>query len=187
MDEKNEKYIVNHLNVLENARLTNAVIAVFNKMIDIKDGQGCAMYSFILKVIFKYFGIESEVKYGLCYFRTGKEAYHAWLDVYNKVIDIAIYGNSRYNPAFMAIDEKKYDVVIMEDYNEALIKYTEDIDEDVNASFVPQLVNGSKKYYLNMPKELKETVKNIICSCLGISITTKNLCDIEQIIKRFSN
>ena len=75
----------------------------------------------------------------------------------------------------------------MEDYTDTPIKYTEDTDEDVNLSFIPKLVNGSKKYYLDMPKELKENVKHIICNCLGISITTKNLCDIEQIIKRFSN
>jgi len=79
-----------------NDNFVDSVVRCFNQIESMRAAQECVTSSVILYICAKHFGYEPKICYGLCTLQ-GKEFYHAWLEINNKVIDVAIYGNINYN------------------------------------------------------------------------------------------
>ena len=79
----------------------SAVQRLFTIEDQFEQDQGCIIDSVILSLIFKHFGVNTELHLGeLC--PDGKhDAYHCWLTLDGKLIDFGIYGNSNYNPFYI--------------------------------------------------------------------------------------
>lgn len=80
--------------------LTNAVVRLFT--IEERDKQcgGCVIDSVALLLILKKYGIIAELHLGEMCSDGEQDAYHCWLTVNDKIIDLAIYGNSNFNPYY---------------------------------------------------------------------------------------
>lgn len=135
-------------------RFTNAVVKLFNKMVEIQDPNGCLSNSAMLLACARYCDYDAKLCYGLC--DNGKhELYHAWLEIDSKIFDIGIYGNSHFSPLYL--DEPLEKPVINCSYNAAPINYGRFVfDEDwQDADLSPTPNNGGK---------IREAIKGIVIS-----------------------
>lgn len=87
----------------------------FNLLYDKKSGDDCLSTTAALYICFKMLGVQSRICYGLCKTDMGGEFYHAWLELDDKIIDLAIYGNLRFSP--YAPECSNSNPVVMEPYD----------------------------------------------------------------------
>ncbi len=81
-------------------KLSNAVQRLFNIEDQCRQCQGCVIDSVIIALLFKKFGIETELHLGEMCADGIQDAYHCWLSLNGQIIDFGIYGNSNYNPYY---------------------------------------------------------------------------------------
>ncbi len=83
-----------------------AIQRLFNIEDQCGESQGCVIDSIVTALIFKKFGIDVVLHLGEMCADGEQDAYHCWLTVDNKIIDIGIYGNANYNPLYHGEDIK---------------------------------------------------------------------------------
>lgn len=157
----------------------NAVVKLFNRMVDYKEPDGCLSNSAMLLACARYCGYDAKLCYGLCSNGT-HELYHAWLEIDGKVFDIAIYGNSHFSLYYL--DEPLERPVINCDYQEAPIKYGRFIfDNDWKEADLSRAEGLSlEKYFDNSEKHI---LWQYVCGLLDLSPTSLNGDKIRQVIK----
>ena len=83
---------------------SESLIEAFQRLFNIEDQnqecQGCVIDSIVLALIFKYFNYVAEIHLGEVCADGKQDAYHCWLTLDNRIVDIGIYGNSNYNPYY---------------------------------------------------------------------------------------
>ena len=72
-----------------NPKFVDCVVRCFNLIEQNQEPNGCLSNSIALFICAKEYGYEPLLCYGLCKF-DGKEFYHAWIEIDNTVIDMAI-------------------------------------------------------------------------------------------------
>jgi len=106
--------------------ISNAIQRLFNVEDQRKECMGCVIDSVVAALIFKKYGVEAQIHLGEVCADGKQDAYHCWLTIDNKILDIGIYGNSQYNSYFKG--EKLKQPIILED--PGVIKYADGSTED---------------------------------------------------------
>ncbi len=106
--------------------ISNAIQRLFNIEDQRKESQGCVIDSVVVALIFKKYGIDLEFHLGEICCDGQQDAYHCWLTLEGKILDMGIYGNSNYNKRFHG--EKMMYPLIFEDVKD--IKYVDGSTEE---------------------------------------------------------
>lgn len=81
------------------SKFVECAVRCFNFDNDSQSGDNCLVDTVSLYVCAKKFGYKPQLCYGLC--KLGeREFYHAWLEINDTIIDVAIYGNVHHSPFF---------------------------------------------------------------------------------------
>lgn len=150
--------------------LTNAVQRLFNIEDQAKESQGCVIDSVAMQLLFKKFGIQADIHIGEICADGNQNAYHCWLTVNDRLIDIGIYGNSNYNPYYCGPRLNR--PIIMEEFSsfQSLI-YAEGSTE-VSGSWLAEL---SEKYIVDYIAHCpQDRVCHLVCKSLNISYNQEN-------------
>lgn len=160
-------------------RFTNAVIKLFNKMVDTKEPNGCLSNSAMLLACARYCGYNAKLCYGLC--DNGKhEIYHAWLEIEDRIFDIGIYGNSHFSPLYL--DEPLERPVINCRYNDAPINYGRFVfDKDWKDADLSRAENLTMEQYFDNSE--RHILWQLVCSLLDLSPIPVNGEKIRDAIK----
>lgn len=127
-DYQARKYIAEMAAQYSDQNLTDVLIKAFDIICSHKESSGCMSTSAALHVVLHSLGYEPKFCYGLCVSPAGNEFYHAWLELDNKVLDLAIYGNSHFSTLWL--DEELGPVVFEEYQNTPIRYYNHRFDED---------------------------------------------------------
>lgn len=126
-------YIRKELNNLDD-RFVDCVVRCFNCVDTKKEPNGCMSNTVALYICAKEYGYNPTICYGLCQI-DDKKFYHAWLELDNTIIDIAIYGNINYS--IFSMWDKKVDTPYIGGYKESYIRYGKfEFDEDWKYSLI---------------------------------------------------
>ena len=116
------RYIRKQTADFNDKKLTLAIQRAFDLIIKFQDHKGCLTSSIILYIALKELGYNPQICYGLCKTKNNFEFYHAWIELNNKVIDVAIYGNINFSP--LTKEEPNIELpVVLEDYKDCCIEY----------------------------------------------------------------
>ena len=147
--------------------LTKAVVRLFN--IEEQAGQcgGCVIDSVAMLILLKKHGITAEIHLGEICSDGEQDAYHFWLTVDDKIVDIGIYGNSNFNPYYKGkvfetpiIFENKQDV-------SGVVYY--DGSTEISNTWLANLSELSVLKYIKMCP--KNRLCKLICKALDIAET----------------
>lgn len=100
-DKSISEYISKQAEPYHNQKLTNVLLRTYQYICKSEEDGGCFIISVALHVILTSLGYDPLFCVGLCVTPGGRTFYHAWLEVDNKILDLAIYGNSRFSPLWM--------------------------------------------------------------------------------------
>ena len=120
----------------------------FNRMDAIKDHNGCLSNSVALFIGLTELGLAPQLCYGLCKTKTGMEFYHAWIELDEKVIDIAVYGNLNYSPYLTNKPQVELPIVF-ENYADCYLNYGKfHFDEDWSSSSIAKAESWTISQYV---------------------------------------
>ena len=166
-------------------KLTDVLTNAFDMMCKVGDHNGCLSTSVALHVILRSLGYEPKLCYGLCTGPDGNEIYHAWLELDDKVIDLAIYGNSRWSPFWHG---RKLNAVVLEEYANTELKYNDHLfDRDWDGCMISMIVKlGSIREYIKAAPAIPHPSNNgmwaVIFAFLGESYTKNRHEELEQYV-----
>lgn len=143
------------------SNISNAIQRLFNIEDQIKQCQGCVIDSVVVALIFKKYGIDVEFHLGEMCYDGQHDAYHCWLTLECKILDMGIYGNSNYNPYFHG--EKMMYPLIFEDVKD--IKYVDGSTEE--ESWLSQLGGMCIMDYIKICPQNR--VFKLFCQSLDIT------------------
>ncbi len=121
------KYVRNECSVFLNDKATSGIEKCFDFLYQNEEPQGCLYSSIINFAILSYNGYSPKLCYGLCK-NDGNEFYHAWIELNGKILDIAIYGNTNFNP--WNLGAKLDFPIIFKDFNEHIVYNNQKFDSD---------------------------------------------------------
>lgn len=81
-------------------KLSNAIQRLFNIEDQSMQAGGCVIDSIVIALLFKKFGIDSDIHLGEICADGHHDALHCWLTLDDQIFDFGIYGNSKYNPCY---------------------------------------------------------------------------------------
>lgn len=184
-DYENIHYIQGQLEEFNSTDLTKSVIRVFEKICTWKWDDACVYATVMLHAIFKYFGVDSNITYGITSFNTNGyeyKFYHAWLEANDKILDLAIFGNINYSHIMRNMHLEK--PVVNETYQAAEsnnITYKRfEVDEGWKTCKIAVAENETIHHYFNhAPQDFWQH----LCSYVGISGTPKNISKLKEITR----
>ena len=131
-----------------NENFVNAVVDTFLFMHKNQESGTCLTISVQLAVIAQYYGYDAKLVYGLCKYQD-IDFYHAWIEIDNKIIDVAIYGNVNWSGLGFGLDKP----VIYESYEDVDIHYGKfEFDETWFDSDLYEAEGWTVEKYLNTGK-----------------------------------
>lgn len=140
-------YIQSQLSAF-NSSFVDCVVRCFNIIEQSKEPNGCLSNSIALFICAKEYGYNPILCYGLCTFES-RSFYHAWLEIDDIVIDMAIYGNVNFSPYSMWTD--KLAIPYVGTYANSFIHYGRFVfDDDWSGSDIAMAENWSFDYYMNL-------------------------------------
>lgn len=110
-------------------RLSDLLFRCFEQIDKTQDYNGCLSTSVALYVCLSELGYSPKLCYGLCHTQSGFEFYHAWIELEDKVIDIAVYGNLNFNRLVPKSETVEFPVVL-ETYDNSYITYGRFVFDD---------------------------------------------------------
>ena len=122
----------------------NVVIRAFNKMNDCQDHCGCLTTSVSICLALEYLKYSPKLCIGK-FWVNGHDFYHAWVELNEKIIDVAIYGNTAYSPSWRdGIIEPQ----VNRGYDDADITYEPfTFDDDFKDADISKMMGKSFFYY----------------------------------------
>lgn len=184
-DQRSISYIKSQLSSYNDEKLTNAVLNAFNMMFKYMEPDGCLSTSVELYVILKYLGYTPKLCYGLVFLPNSEgekhEIYHAWLELNNKVIDTAIYGNAKYSPySFFDIEmpicnESYEDIRDIADYHPF------EFDEDWNGALISKFQGRKISEYCDASPN--GFLWDIICMLSDLPRTNENKKHFREVVE----
>ena len=100
------------------SKLYDILSRSFNLINEYKDPDGCLSTSIALYICLTEAGYEPKIRYGLIKTTDNYEYYHAWLEMDDFIIDLAIYGNANFNSLFDSNIIIEYPVVLEKFHNQ---------------------------------------------------------------------
>lgn len=157
--------------------LTKAVIRLFNIEEQAKECEGCVIESVALLIIFKRYRIIADIHLGEMCSDGKQDAYHCWLTVDDRIIDIGIYGNSNFNPYYKG---KVFETPIMFENKQDVsdVVYFDGSTETTN-TWLSNLSEISVLNYIKMCPNNR--LCKLICKALEISETQSNYEEIYKL------
>ena len=146
----------------------SVVVRAFNKMNDCQDHCGCLTISVSICLALEYLKFSPKLCIGK-FWVNGHDFYHAWVELNEKIIDVAIYGNTAYSPFWQdGIVKPQINV----SYDDADITYEPfTFDDDFKDADISEMVGKSFFYYCDhAPKH--NAIWNLILYFLDTSSTT---------------
>lgn len=155
-------------------KLSDLLIRGFNLIYNNQEADGCASNTTALYVCLTNMGYNPQICYGLCIAGNGFCFYHMWLELDEKIIDLAIYGNARFN----FLSDELADIIkipiVLEAYDEANIRYRKFVfDDDWKYAGISAIENMSLKEYINNAPN--NGMKKLICRYMDVSPTMGNI------------
>lgn len=155
-------------------KLAEVLIRVFNYIYTNKEGDGCASNSVALYVCLKNMGYNPQIYYGLCSTRSGFEFYHMWLELNERIVDIAIYGNAQFRFHSDELSRVIETPIVLETYDETKIYYGKFLfDDDWERAAIRNIEKKSLKEYIN--EAPKNCMKKLICRYMDVTPTIDNV------------
>lgn len=155
-------------------KLTDLLIRGFNLIYNNQEADGCAANTIALYVCLKNMEYNPQICYGLCTAEKDFCFYHMWLELDEKIIDLAIYGNAR----FSFLSDELADIIttpiVLETYDESKVHYGKLVfDDDWKYASISAIENMSLKEYINNAPN--NGMKKLICRYMDVSPTTGNI------------
>lgn len=165
-----------------NPKFVDCVVRCFNFIEQNQEPDGCLSNSIALFICAKEYGYKPSLCYGLCKFE-GKEFYHAWIEIDNIVIDMAIYGNVNYSP--FSIWDNELDTPYIGSYEDSVVQYGKfKFDNDWSDSMIAQAEGWSFERYMNgLPQN---AMWKIVCKFLDKTPTNNFVEHLKTHIKNKS-
>lgn len=155
-------------------KLSDLLIRGFNIIYNNQEGDGCVSNSIALYVCLKNMGYNPQIYYGLCSIENGFEFYHMWLELDNKIIDLAIYGNAKFS---FLNGELAYIIttpIVLEKYDELIVHYRKFVfDDDWKHAAISAVENMTLKEYINNAPN--NGMKKLICRYMDVPLTIENI------------
>jgi hypothetical protein len=160
-------------------KLSDILERCFNWMCNEEEDNGCLIQTTSLYIAMCNLGYNPQICYGLCILPNKQEFYHAWLELDNRIIDIAIYGNIKWG---LRCQHKTIQLpVIMSTYKDAPFTYGKFcFDNDwkyAGISIVDRMDIFS--YIQNAPNQC-------VRKRIGY-ITNQSRANVEEMIKKFAH
>ena len=170
-------YIQEHLKDF-NTKFVDCVVRCFNHIEQSREPDGCLSNTVALYICAKEFGYNPNICYGLCVL-DDKEFYHAWLEIDNIIIDMAIYGNVNFSQYSMW--DFKLDTPYVGTYEDADISYGRFVFDDDWAGTMISVVEGWSldKYMNTLPRN---AMWKIVCKFLDKTPTLSLVKHLEVYI-----
>lgn len=177
-------YIQEQLNKF-NPEFVNCVIRSFEYIEETKAPDMCLSNSVALYICAKKYGYHPKLCYGLCEF-DGYEFYHAWIEIDQTIIDIAIYGNVNYHFLFRVISGATLNVPYIGTYDNKYFRYKKFVFDDVwKYSELSQMEGLTfEKYIENSGNSLIENYMwQLICCFLDVDLSEETIEKLKPYIK----
>lgn len=179
-DKEARKGLAEKALVMGDKQLTQVLIKMFDLICDIEAPDACMSASVSLLIALRYLGYEPKLCYGLCVTPKGYEVYHAWLELNNKVLDIAIYGNSHYSPYW---HDESLDPVVFESYDATKVFYRDHVvDEDWEKSGVGSAITTYKTLKAYIDGAPNDQLRKVILKIMGETITPMRIAKLSRFI-----
>ena len=155
-------------------KLSDLLIRSFNFIYNTEEDSGCVLNTVALYVCLKNMGYNPSICYGLCTTENGFEFYHMWLELENKIVDIAIYGNAKFSFLGTALENIIEMPIVLETYDESVINYGKFVfDNEWKYAAINNIEKMSLKEYINrMPNN---SMKKLLCRYIDVSPTISNV------------
>lgn len=155
-------------------KLSDLLIRSFNFIYNTEEDSGCVLNTVALYVCLKNMGYNPSICYGLCTTENGFEFYHMWLELENKIVDIAIYGNAKFSFLGTALANIIDMPIVLETYDESVINYGKFVfDNEWKYAAINNIEKMSLKEYINrMPNN---SMKKLLCRYMDVSPTISNV------------
>lgn len=167
-------YIQNQAKKYNDDKLSDLLIRGFNLIYNSQEPDGCASNTVALYVCLKNMGYSPQICYGICTTESGFEFYHMWLELDDKIIDLAIYGNAKFS---VLSGELAYIIttpVVLETYDESKVHYGKFVfDDDWKHAAISVVENMTLKEYINSAPN--NGMKKLICRYMDVSPTIENI------------
>lgn len=158
-----------------NPEIRKICVNAFNKIYDAQEPDGCLSTSAALYMAFRYTGIQSRIKVGQIILQNSP-VYHAWLETdVGKIYDIAVYGNTAFNPICKRVGIPIVMPQIAKTYSNADIRYYPDkLDNDFQCSGIGTMYGKSLRYYCDHAPR-RNIIYELALGYLGLSPTSDNI------------
>lgn len=178
-------YIQNQVkNYNADDKLSDLLIRGFNLIYNNEESDGCASNSVALYVCLKNMGFNPQIYYGLCGIKNEFEFYHMWIELDEKIIDLAIYGNAKFNFFSDKLAHIIETPIVLETYDEAKICYDKFLfDDDWKHAAISNIEKKSLKEYINNAPN--NSMKKLICRYMDVSPTKDNISKLLDNISDF--
>lgn len=155
-------------------KLAGLLIRGFNLIYNSQEPDGCASNTVALYVCLKNMGYNPQIYYGLCTTESGFEFYHMWLELDDKIIDFAIYGNAKFSVLSGELAHIITTPVVLETYDESKVHYGKFVfDDDWKDAGISAVENMTLKEYINSAPN--NGMKKLICRYMDVSPTIENI------------
>lgn len=156
----------------------NCVVRCFNFIETKKEPDGCLSNTAALYICAKSYGYNPTICYGLCSI-DGNDFYHAWLEVNNVIIDLAIYGNVNYSPCSMW--DYEFDTPYIGKYDNLQISYGKfKFDQDWNKSLISRIEGKTLMQYMDGSPQYR--MWKLVCKFMDKTLTK----DLLQQLRKYA-
>ncbi len=159
--------------------IADVCVRAFREMCGAKEPDGCLSTSAALYLAFQHLGLQTVIRMGQVEIE-GHPFYHAWLEAERQVFDIAIYGNTAFNPWSRQLGIRPVMPQINRAYCETDIPYFPNkFDEDFKAAGIaPMYMVPLIDYCDHSPKE--NAIYEEALSYLNLPVTPEQIKEIRQ-------
>ena len=145
-----EKYILDRASGDGDTKLTCVLVKIFDTSFDNKEDDGCLSDSVALLGPLRSLEYDVKLCYGLCTSPGGLDFYHEWLEMDDRILDMAI--NAHFSPFWL--DDRVIGPYVFENYADIRVKYHDRrFDEDWDQCLLYTVIRMSslKVYIDNAP------------------------------------
>lgn len=174
------KYIKEEMEDVDE-KIISTVCKMFNRLSERRCYASCLSTSVILYLAFRYLGLEPKIILGKLLVQ-GFGFQHVWVELNDKIYDLAIHFDTKYHPVFIENEFKEEKPVVNANYNDLNLKYLKwTFDDTWVMTNLYKMVGKTLEEYID--EAPVDDLFRDACYILDISETKDNLDKLREISK----